>query len=127
MTDVETTTSPRHERQGQRLADARTARIAIGGVLAQPGAVDPAIAAALFAADDAIESLEVLVNQLQTALTTRVCIEQAKGVRMAQGLTADEAFAELVAISQRTNRKVAAVAAEVIRDAQAASLGRDHG
>lgn len=51
--------------------------------------------------------LQQLAGHLETALTSRAVIDQAKGVLMAHlGLTADEAFARLVALSNRLNVKV---------------------
>jgi GAF domain-containing protein len=51
------------------------------------------------------------VQHLEIALTSRAEIDQAKGVLMAvHGITADEAFARLVAQSQRQNTKLREVA-----------------
>jgi AmiR/NasT family two-component response regulator len=56
------------------------------------------------------------VQQLQQALRSRDVIGQAKGVLMVTAhLSADEAFQLLVRQSQRTNRKLVEVAAEVVR------------
>ena len=56
-----------------------------------------------------------LGEQLQEALESRAVIEQAKGVLMAlQRVDADEAFALLRRISQRTNRKLRDVAHDLI-------------
>ncbi|GAB3575571.1 GAF and ANTAR domain-containing protein [Amycolatopsis endophytica] len=55
------------------------------------------------------------IGQLETALTSRADIDQAKGVLMAiHGCTADEAFARLVEESQRTNTKLAVVARKLL-------------
>ena len=55
-----------------------------------------------------------VISQLQAALESRDVIGQAKGILMArQGLSADEAFDVLRRASQRTNRKLRDVAAEV--------------
>ncbi|GAB2993815.1 GAF and ANTAR domain-containing protein [Amycolatopsis acidiphila] len=55
------------------------------------------------------------VRHLETALTSRAEIDQAKGVLMAvHGITADEAFARLVEQSQRQNIKLREVARELV-------------
>ncbi|MFI9586705.1 ANTAR domain-containing response regulator [Streptomyces sp. NPDC052236] len=57
------------------------------------------------------------VDQLETALRSRAVIDQASGILMhVMGCGAAEAFAVLRHISQRSNRKLAEVAAEVVRD-----------
>jgi hypothetical protein len=54
-------------------------------------------------------------RQLLTALETRDTIATAKGIVMARrGLTADEAFAWLTELSQRTNRKVRDIATSIL-------------
>jgi hypothetical protein len=59
------------------------------------------------------------VAQLRQALTSRVWIEQAKGVLVAtQGLTADEAFQQLRARARSSQRRVADLAQEVVQQAQ---------
>lgn len=70
-----------------------------------------------------------LSQQLQNALSTRAVIDQAKGIVMAsRGVTAEEAFTELVRHSQLENVKLDVVAeqfvAEAIAKARAAD-GRD--
>lgn len=56
-----------------------------------------------------------LTGQLQTALDSRVVIEQAKGVLAAsQNIGVDQAFRQLRDRARRTNSKLEAVAAEVI-------------
>ncbi len=58
-------------------------------------------------------------EQLRAAMASRATIEQAKGILMAQsGLTADEAFAVLVRASQRENRKLRDIAAELVARAR---------
>ena len=58
---------------------------------------------------------ELLAEQLQTALNSRVVIEQAKGLFMGQRhCTADEAFQLLVKASSRSNRKLRDIAAELV-------------
>jgi hypothetical protein len=66
-----------------------------------------------------LEELRSLAENLERALESRAGIEQAKGVVMAlRGCTPDEAFDALRVVSQRTNRKLAVVAAEVVERAQ---------
>jgi AmiR/NasT family two-component response regulator len=68
-----------------------------------------------------IDELRDLVENLNRALDSRAGIEQAKGVIMAmQRCTPDEAFDFLREVSQRSNRKLVAVAAEVVERAQRA-------
>ncbi|MEV6650963.1 ANTAR domain-containing protein [Streptomyces sp. NPDC051219] len=56
------------------------------------------------------------VGQLENALRSRPVIDQASGILMhVLGCGADEAFATLRRISQRTNRKLADVAEAVVR------------
>lgn len=56
-----------------------------------------------------------LATQLQEALTSRVLIEQAKGVLMATlGCDADAAFTHLVERSQQTNTRLQVVAQQVL-------------
>ena len=59
-----------------------------------------------------------VAEQLQTAMRSRAVIEQAKGVLMGQRrCTSQEAFDVLVALSQRTNRKLRDVAQAVVDEA----------
>ncbi|MDQ0380571.1 ANTAR domain-containing response regulator [Amycolatopsis thermophila] len=59
------------------------------------------------------------IGQLETALTSRAEIDQAKGVLMAiHGCTAEEAFTRLVEESQRTNTKLAVVARNLLESLQ---------
>jgi GAF domain-containing protein len=61
-----------------------------------------------------VESYE-LVQQLQQALESRAAIDQAKGILMAQSrIGPDEAFNILVRASQNQNRKLRAIAAEIV-------------
>jgi GAF domain-containing protein len=57
-----------------------------------------------------------LAENLKVAMTHRAVIEQAKGILMATtgGLSADEAFELLVRASQRENRKLRDVAADLV-------------
>jgi len=58
---------------------------------------------------------QIQVEQLTEALTSRADIDQAKGMMMVMhGIGADEAFARLTEISQRTNTKVHRVARDLI-------------
>jgi GAF domain-containing protein len=60
------------------------------------------------------ESFE-LAQQLQQAMESRAVIEQAKGVLMAvQRCSAEDAFNILVRASQNQNRKLRAIAAEIV-------------
>ena len=67
-----------------------------------------------------------LAGQLEEALSTRGVIEQAKGILIAgQGCSADDAFALLAGVSQRTHVKLHDVAAELVERArQAAAAGQ---
>ncbi|MFI6868252.1 ANTAR domain-containing protein [Nocardia sp. NPDC050406] len=62
------------------------------------------------------------VTQLETALTSRAEIDQAKGALMAiHGCDADEAFARLSDQSQRTNTKLHTLARELIESLRVTS------
>ncbi|MGY1829338.1 ANTAR domain-containing protein [Geodermatophilus sp. SYSU D01180] len=62
---------------------------------------------------------EELSRQLRRAMRSRAVIEQAKGVLMGRhGCTADEAFAILASRSQRRDRKLREVAAELVASVQ---------
>jgi len=66
-----------------------------------------------------VDELRDLVDNLQKALGSRAGIEQAKGIIMAvEHCTPDEAFDRLREISQRSNRKLVVVAADVVARAQ---------
>lgn len=66
-------------------------------------------------AHQAITRHEARTEQLQAALNTRVAIEQAKGI-LAQrlGISIEDAFGVLRAYSRVNNRRIAAVASDVI-------------
>ena len=65
----------------------------------------------------AIHERELLSQQLQTALTSRITIEQAKGaLAQIHGLTPDEAFTVLRAYCRSHNRRLGDVAAAVVHD-----------
>jgi transcriptional regulator with GAF, ATPase, and Fis domain len=60
---------------------------------------------------------EVVTEQLQTALNSRVLIEQAKGfLSHSLGLGVDEAFKELRAYARANNRRLTEVAEDVVQD-----------
>ena len=62
---------------------------------------------------------EVEVAQLRQALTSRVWIEQAKGVLAAtRGVSPDEAFQRLRAQARSSLRKLADLAQEIVQEAQ---------
>ena len=62
---------------------------------------------------------EVEVAQLRRALSSRVWIEQAKGVLVATGgVSPDEAFQRLRAQARSSSRKLADLAQEVVQEAQ---------
>ena len=70
------------------------------------------------------ESTARLAEQLDTAMQSRAVIEQAKGILMGQRqCTAQEAFDVLVELSQRSNRKLRAVA-EALVDSAATQEGK---
>ena len=72
------------------------------------------------------ESFE-LAHQLQQAMESRAVIEQAKGILMgAQRCSADAAFGILVRASQNQNRKLRAIATEIVEryTAKADAVGR---
>ena len=66
-----------------------------------------------------LATLELELAQLRQALTSRIWIEQAKGVLAAtQGLSPDEAFGQLRRRARASSRKLAELAQEVVQDAQ---------
>jgi AmiR/NasT family two-component response regulator len=75
----------------------------------------------------AIAARELLATQLQTALTSRVLLEQAKGV-LAQraGLSMDQAFQLMRAYARSNNHRLSDVAARIIDGSLGnALLGKD--
>jgi GAF domain-containing protein len=85
--------------------------VALGELLAAHAALAISAATAYYSSRD-------LADQMRQALESRAVIEQAKGVLMAQqGLDADQAFAMLVELSQRSNRKLREVAQSVVASA----------
>jgi GAF domain-containing protein len=77
------------------------------------------VAGELVQAKVELASRELEVAQLQQALTSRVWIEQAKGVLAAtQGTDPEVAFQQLRLRARASSRKLAEVAREVVQDAQ---------
>ena len=65
-----------------------------------------------------------LAEQMDQALASRGVIDQAKGILMAEhGIDADAAFAMLVERSQRSNRKLRELAAEIVRQVSGSGDG----
>jgi transcriptional regulator with GAF, ATPase, and Fis domain len=63
----------------------------------------------------AIHRAEILAQQLQTALNSRVVIEQAKGLLAAHGhLSVDEAFLRLRAFARNQNRRLSELALDIV-------------
>jgi AmiR/NasT family two-component response regulator len=76
------------------------------------------LAALLIASMTQGQQQSELAAQLQGALQTRAVIEQAKGVLIGQrGLSAQAAYEQLRAQARAERRKLAAVSAELVRDA----------
>jgi sulfite oxidase len=72
----------------------------------------------------ALAHQQLQVAQLRQALTSRIWIEQAKGVLAAtQGVSPEEAFQLLRARARSSSRKLAEVAQEVVQGAQRQRLG----
>jgi hypothetical protein len=96
-----TSASDHRRRESGLPLDAAAARLA--ELLDQPGGVD-----------GALEEARGLGKDLAAALPLRLTIERAKGVVMgARGVDADAAFAHLRTLSQRSNRPLRLVAAEI--------------
>jgi AmiR/NasT family two-component response regulator len=65
----------------------------------------------------AVRRGEVLSEQLQSALNSRIVIEQAKGaLAQIHSTTTDDAFARLRAFSRRNNLRLGDVAAAITTD-----------
>ena len=78
-----------------------------------------AVAGELVHTSVALASRELELAQLRQALTSRVWIEQAKGVLAAtQGTDPEAAYQQLRARARSSSRKLAEVAHEVVQDAQ---------
>jgi GAF domain-containing protein len=81
------------------------------------------VAIAIGNAEAAARTSEDLI-QLRTAMMSRACIEQAKGILMERHkIKEDEAFTILTHASQRTNTKLRDVAAELVRTGAVPSPG----
>jgi len=64
-----------------------------------------------------IHRSEILTEQLQGALNSRIVIEQAKGaIAQAQGISVDEAFTKMRSYARRTNRRLSDIAHAVVTD-----------
>lgn len=76
----------------------------------------------------AVRRGELLTEQLQGALNSRIVIEQAKGaIAQARGVSVDAAFATLRGFSRRSNRKLTDVAHAVLQNPELiAELGPAH-
>jgi GAF domain-containing protein len=71
----------------------------------------------------AIRRAEVLSEQLQGALNSRIVIEQAKGaVAQARGVSVDEAFASIRGYARSKHRRITDVAHTIIADPATAEL-----
>ena len=78
-----------------------------------------AVAGELVHASVELAARELEVAQLRQALTSRVWIEQAKGVLAAtQGVSPEVAFQQLRVRARASSRKLAEVAQDVVQDAQ---------
>jgi GAF domain-containing protein len=67
-----------------------------------------------------LDSKVTFAAGLERAMASRAIIEQAKGILIAHnGYDADDAFSDLVRRSQRTNRKLATIAADLVAEARA--------
>jgi GAF domain-containing protein len=65
----------------------------------------------------AVRRGELLTEQLQGALNSRITIEQAKGaVAQAQGVTVDEAFTRIRNHARRTNQRIGDLAHAILTD-----------
>lgn len=68
--------------------------------------------------DDRVRELEDQLTTIRHALDNRDTIGMAKGILVArEGVSPDEAFETLKRASQRTNRKLADIAADMVRTA----------
>jgi GAF domain-containing protein len=75
------------------------------------------VAAIALLQERAIHRGEVLTEQLQAALNSRIVIEQAKGaVAQAAGVSVDEAFSRIRAYARSHNRKLTDVAHTIVTD-----------
>ena len=75
------------------------------------------VAAIALLQERAIRRGEILSEQLQGALNSRIVIEQAKGaVSQMKGISVDAAFATIRSYARRNNRRLTDVAREIITD-----------
>jgi len=75
------------------------------------------VAAIALLQERALHRSEVLTEQLQGALQSRIVIEQAKGaIAQAHGLSVDAAFTALRGYARRNNRKLTDVAQDLLSD-----------
>ncbi|MEV4280066.1 GAF and ANTAR domain-containing protein [Actinoplanes xinjiangensis] len=75
----------------------------------------------------AIRRGEVLTEQLQGALNSRIVIEQAKGaIAQAHGLSVDAAFTALRRYARRTNRKLTDAAQDMLADPSRLGAPTEH-
>jgi GAF domain-containing protein len=75
------------------------------------------VAAIALLQERAVRRGEILTEQLQGALNSRIVIEQAKGaISQANGISIDAAFGVLRGYARRDNRKLTDVAHEVLAD-----------
>jgi GAF domain-containing protein len=75
------------------------------------------VAAIALLQERAVRRGEILTEQLQGALNSRIVIEQAKGaIAQANGISIDAAFSVLRGYARRDNRKLTDVAHEVLSD-----------
>jgi hypothetical protein len=66
-----------------------------------------------------------VATTLQSALTSRGVIDQALGIVISRtGCSADEAFEKIVTVSQAENRKVSAVAQQLVEEARRRARAR---
>ncbi|TVR33890.1 MAG: ANTAR domain-containing protein [Nitriliruptor sp.] len=85
-------------------------------------------AAATLANGRAYRQATRLVEQLEEAMTSRVIIEQAKGILVAtRRCDPDQAFEMLRAVSQRSNRKLRDVAGDLVDHAASAGTTTTNG
>ena len=71
----------------------------------------------------AISRAEVLTEQLQGALNSRIVIEQAKGaVAQARGISVDEAFTIIRGYARHTNRRLGDIAHALVTDPAALAV-----
>jgi len=97
------------------LLDSRT--VALGQALADAATIG-------IAHQRALERQEVIADQLQAALTSRIVIEQAKGfIAVRLGVGVEDAFGVLRRYARDNNRKLTDVATEIVEGRL--SMGRN--